>query len=162
VKWSEDDWADYFHFAVDGIMAAVSLALIYINYSKAYKLIVSWQLQTALYAETSASKILWYSRTTLVCHAPNVISDIFVIIQMMSGGGGALSDILDFYWDYNPTRVLFSCWALLNLWVDWKVMRVYRERAVTKISFRASKCMSVHTETEADPDEIFFDVDEAL
>jgi len=139
-------------------MAAASVALIYINYSKAYRLIVSWKLQSSLYAETSASKILWYSRITLICHAPNVISDIFVIIQMISGGGP--SELLELYWEYNPTRVLFSSWALLNLWVDWSVMRVYRERAVTKISYRTSKCMSVYTEMDAV--ELCFDGDDGL
>jgi len=139
-------------------MAGASVAIIYINYSKAYQLIVSGKLGKSIYTDTSASKIMWYSRITLICHAPNVISDILVIIQMISGGSP--SKFLELYWEYNPTRVLFSSWALLNLWVDWSVIRVYRERAVTKISFRTSRGVSNYTEMDAV--ELCFDGDDQL
>jgi len=152
VKWSNEAWADYFHFVTDLVMSVVQLIIIYTSYTKAYELITSWKLGLSLYANTSASKMLWYARITIICHAPNIITDVLVLIRMVFG----TKNFMPWFFEYNPTRIFYCSWALLNFWVDWSVMRVYRERAVTRISHRMSKALSILSD-ENPEFEIYYD-----
>ena len=124
------------------IMMTLPIVIIHIAYSKAYKLVTNGEFGTSIFADTSASKILWYSRITFICLFPKVITDILILydLYMEKGSNGVVTLFLN----YNLKKVFYSVWALLNLWVDWSVMRVYRERAISLVEWRNSKAISLN------------------
>ena len=67
---------------------------------------------------------------------PNVLNDILEIVVISTGKEP--NSYIQFYFDCELKKLFYSVWALLNLWVDWSVLRVCRERAITRISWRNS------------------------
>jgi len=132
-------------------MTAVPIILISIYYSKAYQIIVSGLVGSSIYTNTSASKIVWYARITLICHSPKIITDILLIIDLIRGKDG--DGLSKFFVAYELKKVFYSIWALLNLWVDWSVMRVYRERAITRRSLENERSMSWLVDQEDEQNE---------
>jgi len=129
----------------------VPIVLIWVYYFKAYQIIISGMVGSSIYTNTSASKILWYARITLICHSPKIITDILLLIDLTRGKEG--DGLSKFFVVYELKKVFYSIWALLNLWVDWSVMRVYRERAITRLSLDGERSMSWLVDQETEQDE---------
>jgi len=140
----------YLAYFLDIIVSTVPLATLYTCYFKAYRLIISGKLGLSIYTNTSALKILWYSRIALICHAPNVINDFLNIAGMIRGETpNAMNDIVEMAKGETPDgwiqfliycdlkKLFYSVWGLLNLWVDWYVLRVHRSRADCLLSSRS-------------------------
>jgi len=121
-------------------MTAMPIIVIYVYYSRAYEIIISGRLGSSVFANASASKILWYARITLICHFPKIIMDILLIIDLMRGKDG--DGWSKFFIGDELKKVFDSVWALLNLWVDYSVMGAHRERAITRFSLENERSMS--------------------
>jgi len=128
--------------SLDMVMMTLPIVIIHFAYSKAYKVVTSGEFGTSIFADTSASKILWYSRITFICLFPKVITDILILYDLFMQKDS--NSFVIVFLNYDLKKIFYSVWALLNLWVDWSVMRVYRERAISLVEWRNSKAMSVN------------------